>query len=88
MQTSNNHRRNASPQGLETRFQAVRSFFIDRNVRHYMSVFAAFGLDLDDQKDIITAWWNGRARITDADLPTLVKMEGVVECLKNETIAA
>lgn len=75
---------NNTGQGLETRFALVRAFFIEREVKHYMSVFAAFGCEIDEHKDKITAWWNGRARITPEDESTLVAMEGVVERLKNE----
>lgn len=83
MQTSTTAQQGASV-GLETRFNAVRAFFIDRGVRHYMSVFAAFGLDLDTRKEEITLWWNGRARLTEKDAPVIAQMEGVVERIKNE----
>jgi hypothetical protein len=66
--------------GLETRFNAVRAFFIDRKVTNYISVFAAFGLNVDRKK--VTNWWNGRMRIRPRDERTLAQLEQVVERLK------
>ena len=87
MQTSTTEQGSASAIGLQTRFNTVRSFLIDRGVRNYISVFQAFGMDVDTRKEDISAWWNSRIRMKPEDESLLSEMERVVEILKNEQAA-
>lgn len=82
MQNTVTAERGASTPGLETRFAAVRAFMRDRGVRHYMSVFAAHGIDLRNREDDIRLMWNGRARLSPDDEELVSCMERVVELLK------
>lgn len=65
-----------SAQGPEERLLTIRAFFRDRRITNYVSVFKACGLDLDEHK--VRAWFNGRLRVTDGDVPTIARMEKVV----------
>lgn len=70
-------------EGPATRFGLVRGFFIDRGVRHYQSVFSAFGKALSKEElDRFNALWASRATVTEADLPMIERLEAMVEHLK------
>lgn len=77
------------PEGLSTRFGAVRGYFQDHvDVGAYTPVFCALDPALKDHEADIRKWWNSRAKLEPTDEPVLARMERVVELLKNAKAVA
>lgn len=82
-------KKNTAVRELSTRFGAVRGYFQDHvDVGAYTPVFIALDPVLKDHDEKIRKWWNSRAKLEAADEAVLVRMERVVEILKNSKAVA
>lgn len=78
-----------APEGLATRFGAIRGYFLDHvGVKHYTPVFEAIDPELSAHTNAIRQWWNAKAAITPGDEHIIARMERVVEVLKNAKAVA